>query len=271
MSIWYHFQNREHTAIMAAMQLQELDAQLRTWLPSSTFEDVDSALNGLQVGRRNPEVRHVAVAVDACLESFRRAAELRADLLFVHHGIFWGKVQSITAAQYERLRVLFDNDLALYAVHLPLDQHPELGNNAVMLRELGAEQLEPFGRLKGIPVGYRGRLPDPMPIELIVERLFRERSEVLSILPFGSENVSTVGVVSGGGPFAVEEAIEHGLDLFLTGDASHVVYHRAQETGINVVFGGHYLTEIWGVRAVAERLEAELGLRTSFIDLPTGL
>ena len=271
MSIWCYFQNLPHLDIMASMQLQELDSHLRAWLPLAEFEAIDPSLNGLQVGRRNPEVRHVAVAVDACLESFRRAAELHADLLFVHHGIFWGKECPITGSRYERLRSLLDNDLGLYAVHLPLDQHPELGNNAVMMRELGVGALQPFGSFKGSDVGYYGCLPQPLRLEQLVERLFQDRSAVLSVLPFGPEAIERVGIVSGGAPFAVDEAIEHGLDLFVTGDASHVVYHRAQEAGINVVFGGHYLTEVWGVRAVAARLESELGLQTSFIDLPTGL
>ncbi len=253
------------------MQLYELDRSLRDWLPLSEFEAIDPSANGLQVERRGPEVRHVAVAVDACLESFRRAGELGAEVLFVHHGIFWGKEQTVTGAQYERLRTLFDHDLALYAVHLPLDQHPELGNNAVMMRTLAAGRLEPFGSFKGSQIGYAGRLPEPLRLEQVVERLFGDRSKVLSMLPFGEEPIETLGVVSGGAPAAVEEAIERGLDLFITGDASHQVYHRALEAGINVVFGGHYATETWGVCAVAARLEAELGLKTSFIDLPTGL
>ncbi len=253
------------------MKLSELDETLRGWLPLAEFEAIDPSANGLQVDRRNPEVNHVAVAVDACLESFRRAAELGADLLFVHHGLFWGKEQTVTGAQYERLRTLFDHDLALYAVHLPLDRHPELGNNAVMMQELGVQELEPFGSFKGYEIGCAGRLREPLRLEQVVERLFGERSEVLSSLPFGPERIETLGVVSGGAPAAVEEAIERGLDLFITGDASHQLYHRALEAGINVVFGGHYATETWGVRAVAARLEAEFGLTTSFIDLPTGL
>ncbi len=256
---------------MTTMQLHELDARLREWLALSEFEGLDRSVNGLQVGRRNPEVRHVAVAVDACLETFRRAAELGADMLLVHHGIFWGHEQPVTGTHYERLRTLLENDLALYAIHLPLDEHPSIGNNAVMMRELGIEELQPFGSIRGRTVGYQGRLPEPARLEQVVAQLFNDRSAVLAILPFGPDVSGRVGIVSGGAPYVVEEAIAEALDLFITGDASHVIYHRALEAGINVVFGGHYLTETWGVRALASKMEQELGLRTSFIDLPTGL
>ncbi len=256
---------------MGTMQLVELDALFRDLMRLEDVASIDPSLNGLQVSRHRSEVTRVAFAVDACMETFRRAAQQQADLLFVHHGIFWGRETRLTGAHYERIRFLIENDLALYAVHLPLDMHPEFGNNAGMAAALGLNEVRPFGTFKGQQVGCAGTLSEPRTIEQITQTLFGGTEQVLGLLPFGPRDVRTVGLVSGGAPHEVEEAIAERLDLYITGDAAHTVYHRALETGINVIFGGHYLTETWGVRLLAERLAAQTDVETLFIDLPTGL
>lgn len=256
---------------MTGMRMVELDMWLRDQMNIDAMASVDNSLNGIQVERHNPEVSCVAFAVDACMGTFQRAVEQTADVLFVHHGLFWGKESTITGAHYERIRFLIEHDLALYAVHLPLDMHPEFGNNAGMAAALGLEQVRPFGWYKGHQIGFAGTLPRSQSMEQICRTLFGGTDSVLGILPFGPRDISSVGLVSGGAPYEVEQAISEGLDCYITGDAQHTVYHRAMEEKINVIFGGHYLTETWGVRLLSLRLAEETGLRTSFIDVPTGL
>ncbi|NBF40162.1 MAG: Nif3-like dinuclear metal center hexameric protein [Spirochaetes bacterium] len=253
------------------MQLNDLDRFLRSKLAIDAMRGEDPSINGIQVQRREPEISRVAVAVDACLESFRRAAEWGAELLFVHHGLFWGHESPLTGAHYERIRYLMERDLGLYAAHLPLDMHPSLGNNARMASEIGLQQVRPFGSYHGTTIGVTGMLPEPADVGSVCDSLFGGRQEALSVLPFGPEKIESVALVSGGAPRLVSEAIAKEVDLYVTGDASHTIYHEALESETNVVFGGHYNTEVWGVRAVGELLAAELGLETTFVDVPTGL
>ena len=231
----------------------------------------DYSLNGLQVGDLKREIRKVAFAVDACRETFRKAVEEKADLLFVHHGIFWGRPFAITGPHYERMKLLINNSLALYAVHLPLDMHPEWGNNAVLASILGLEEQDGFGEFKGAKIGIKGILPEPLNRDEVVRRLFGGWEESIRVLPFGPEMIRSIGIISGGGTKEVQDAIDLGLDLYITGDSSHQVYHQSLEAGINVLFGGHYMTETTGVKAVMEKAGKELSLETVFIDVPTGL
>jgi dinuclear metal center YbgI/SA1388 family protein len=253
------------------MTLAELDNYLRETLRLSEYQRVDASMNGVQVGRREKEVHRVAVAVDAARETIQRAAEWDADVLLVHHGLFWGQPLAVTGRHYERVKALLDADTALYAVHLPLDSHEELGNNAVMARKLGLQDLRPFGTYKGVDIGWAGSLSVPLSAEAIARTLFGSVNELLGLLPFGDAENRNIGIVSGGGIREVAQAIDDSLDLFITGDASHTVYHDCLEAGINVMFAGHYNTETWGVRAVASRLSETFDLETTFIDLPTGL
>ncbi len=232
---------------------------------------VDPALNGLQVGRRDTTVARVACAVDACLETMQRAADWQADLLFVHHGLFWGRPLALTGTRLARVRMLLEHDLALYAMHLPLDCHPTLGNNAGLADALDLRERAPFGDYRGVAVGIQGRLPEPQPLDRLTDRLFGGEHNCLAVLPFGPASIERVALVSGGGTRDLDAAIAAGADLFVTGDASHENYHAALEAGIHVVSGGHYLSEVFGVRAVAVRLERDLGMATTLIDVATGL
>jgi len=253
------------------MNIHDFDVWCRSFLAIDDCVGTDSSLNGLQVGNQNAPLKKVAFAVDACLETFRKAADEKADLLFVHHGLFWGKPLAVTGSMYERMRILIEGNLALYGVHLPLDMHPEWGNNAGLASVLGLEEQEPFGAYKGLRIGVKGRFSTPMKRDDVITRLFGGWEESIRMLPFGPEMVSSVGIISGGAPFEVAEAIAEGLDLYITGDASHSIYHQSLEAGINVLFGGHYLTETSGVRAVEKKVREELELETVFIDVPTGL
>jgi dinuclear metal center YbgI/SA1388 family protein len=253
------------------MHLQDFDTLIRHVLDLDGFSGTDAALNGLQVANQKDRVEKVAFAVDACLESIRRASEWEADLLFVHHGLFWGKPLAVTGGHYQRLRALIQADLALYAAHLPLDMHPELGNNAGLARRIGLQQLQPFGEHRGTKIGYKGTLPEPMSLEQIVRACCGTNEREITALPFGPEAISTVGIVSGGAAGDALQAIEEELELFITGDASHEIYHNCLEGRINVIFAGHYLSETSGVMQLAEKLEKETDLQTRFFDIPTGL
>lgn len=255
----------------AAMTLADLDQMLSETLNHRAWAGKDKSLNGLQVGRKNPEVHRVAFAVDACLQSFERAVAVEADVLVVHHGLFWGMPLAVVGDHQRRLRYLMDHDLALWASHLPLDAHPTLGNNAGLAQALGLTNLEPFGDYRGTKIGFKGQLPTPLRLDRVCELLFHGRENVLQVLGFGKTEVSTVGLVSGGAPQEVAEAIAEGVDLYITGDADHTIHHQALEAGINVISGGHYATETWGVRLLAQHLHRETGLPAIFLDLPTGL
>jgi dinuclear metal center YbgI/SA1388 family protein len=252
------------------MLLREFDALIKSLLPFDLVEKADSALNGLQVGRRSENIARVAFAVDASLESFKRAVREKADLLFVHHGLFFGKTKPVTRNLYERITYLAQHDLALYAAHLPLDVASEVGNNAGIARKLKLKDEEPFGVYHGVKIGVKGVLPAPRPFRGIVEEMLGNSATPPSFLAFGKEMVSSVGIVSGGSPKNALDAIEEGLDLFITGDRSHEVYHECLEAGLNVLFAGHYVSEVFGVEALCKKLATETDLETIFIDVPTG-
>lgn len=236
---------------------------------------IDSALNGIQVGCERAEIARVVTAVDASIETIRRAIEREADCLFVHHGIFWGSGgvgRAITGNHYTRIKTLLTHNCALYAAHLPLDIHATLGNNIAIAEQLQLADVKPFGRYEGVAIGYCGTLAEAQSLEEIRHTLLRTASaEPLGVLPFGPERCRRVAVVSGGGNFALGEAIESGIDLLITGDIRYSSYYEAQENDINLLFAGHYNTETGGVRRVAQHLSRELQIHAEFLDLPTGL
>jgi dinuclear metal center YbgI/SA1388 family protein len=252
------------------MKICEFDLWARERLVFSGTDPLDASLNGLQAGRMDMEVNRMAFAVDACMDAFRRARDESSQAVFVHHGLFWGPAVPLTGVMGERVRFLMRNDMALYACHLPLDRHPQLGNNAGIAKALGLENVRPFGLYKGEKIGFKGTLPELSSLESITERLFGGWDSRMDALRFGPEGIRSVGVISGGGTHEVSQAIDEGLDLYITGDASHNVYHECREAGINVLFAGHYLTEVFGVRAAAEAAASELGIETLFLDIPTG-
>ncbi len=242
------------------MKLSEFCSFLDEYLKVSEFSDV--SVNGLQVEGES-QVERVAFAVDACMESFKAAKKCGADVLVVHHGIVWGGINRIAGITKRRVEFLLKNNISLYAAHLPLDAHPEVGNNALLLRRIGCEPKEPFGEYRGVMIGFASEFD----VARNVEELAANFSSA-TILPFGSEKVKRVAAVSGKGGFAVNEAIEKGVELLITGEAEHEVYHVAREGGLNVMFLGHYESEKLGVAKLAEIVAEKLGLDTIFIDVP---
>jgi dinuclear metal center YbgI/SA1388 family protein len=252
------------------MKLTDFDRWARERLEFEEIDGIDSSLNGIQAGDAGAEITTMAFAVDACMDSFQRAKNEGAQALFVHHGLFWGYDAPLTGVMGERVRFLMKNDISLYACHLPLDRHAELGNNARIVSELGLEEIKPFGEYKGRKIGFKGVLKESADIESLIVRLFGSWESRINVLRFGPSEIRSIGVISGGGTREVSQAINEGLDLYITGDASHNIYHESREAGINVLFAGHYLTEIYGVKAMAETVASELGLKTVFLDIPTG-
>lgn len=253
------------------MTSRDFDRYIRRILDLDAFQTADSALNGLQVDNSGKVIRKVAFAVDACLETFERAHKAQADLLFVHHGLYWGRVQAVKGSYRERIARLFDYDLALYAVHLPLDQHPSLGNNAGLCALLELGDIEAFGLYHGKKIGYKGILPVALSADDVAGRISFKGRPPLAIWPFGPEKSQSCGIISGGAAMDLSQAIDEGLELYVTGEVTHQIYHLARESRINVVCGGHYATEVWGVRSVMAAFAADTGLETEFIDAPTSL
>ena len=250
------------------MRLEELVDYLDGYLRIAEVPDYPNALNGLQVEGRD-EVRRIGVAVDASEASIRAAAGRGCDVLIVHHGLFWDGNVPVTGRRYRRLRLLIERGIALYSAHLPLDVHPEVGNNVVLARELGMMVEGTFGDYKGMPVGVWGRLA--LSREALAARLDEVLGGRVRLLPGGPERLERVGVLTGAGGGMIADAIAAGLDALVTGEGAHHTYFDAIEGGINVYYGGHYATETWGVRALGAHLSERFGVPTEFIDLPTGL
>jgi len=251
------------------MLLSELTTYLDAYLNLGAVPDYGNALNGLQVESLSGEVRRIAVAVDAAQATIDAAVREGADLLIVHHGLFWDGNRPVTGRRYHRLRALFDADIAVYGAHLPLDVHPEVGNNAVLARALGVEIRGRFGEYKGMPLGVWGELE--IGREALAARLDEVLGSRVAMVPGGPERIRRVGVITGSAGDAIGEARAAGLDAFITGEGAHHHYFDAEEGGINLYLGGHYATEVWGVRALAAHLEERFGLPWSFIAHPTGL
>ncbi|GHT64553.1 GTP cyclohydrolase 1 type 2 [Spirochaetia bacterium] len=253
------------------MTTKKLDIFFKSFLAIEDFSTADVSLNGLQVDNDGLEIQKIAFGVDASLETFKGAVAAGAGMLFVHHGLFWGHPLALAGNHRQRIKFLIDNNIALYAVHLPLDQHPTLGNNAALAELLGLEQIEPFGLYHGRKIGYKGILAKPLSIEEAVRRISFKGRPPLGVYPFGKKENVTCAVISGGAADEALQAIDEGIDLYVTGESSHQVYHEILEGRLNMIAGGHYSTEVWGVRKVMEHCVRELSMDSEFIDVPTGL
>ena len=234
----------------------------------SEMQDYDGAVNGLQV-QNNGAVTRIAAAVDASRSTARMAVEAGADLLVVHHGLFWAPSHPWTGRRYELLRQLLDNNLAVYSAHLPLDAHPSLGNNAVLCSKIGLRNLRPFFFDHGQYIGFQSRTK--IGRKALVQRLERAVGAKPLLIPGGPEACQRIGVVSGGAGADLEKAAEAGVDTYITGEGPHWTYALAEDLGVNVLYAGHYATETFGVRALAQHLSAKWRIPWLFLDHPTGL
>jgi dinuclear metal center YbgI/SA1388 family protein len=247
------------------MDRDQLVAVLDDHLDSDAVADV--AVNGLQVAGR-ARVERLATAVSVSLQLLEEVVDWGADALLVHHGLLWRSEvpPRLVGAYRERIRLLLEHDLSLVAYHLPLDRHPDHGNAAVMARMLGLEQLEPFGEFSGVSLGFAGIFPVPVDVEELCGRVRLVCDREPLLLPGGPERVASVGIVTGGAPTAMEEAITVGLDAFITGEAREWATYRACEEGIHFLAAGHHATERFGVRALGEYLASRFDLSVRFFD-----
>ncbi|WP_459194253.1 Nif3-like dinuclear metal center hexameric protein [Halosimplex sp. J119] len=242
-------------------------------LAPAEYADVDASANGLQVGPESASVETVAFAVDAAGATIETAVDRGADLLVVHHGLSWGGIDRVTGLAYDRIAPLVEDDLALYAMHLPLDGHDELGNAAGVADLLDLRDREPFGEVGPITIGQRGRASDSFSPDELAELLdsnLDTGGEGIQYFDYGPDEIEDVAVVTGGGADWLEEAIDADVDAFVTGEGKQKVYHQARDAGVNVFLGGHYATETFGVQSLQE-LADEWGLETTYVDHPTGL
>ena len=255
------------------MTLNELDAWLNAFLKKEDFS-ADPSRNGIQIQNAAPdnkEIKTVAFAVDACEATALAAAKAGADVLIVHHGLFWGGCETITGNFYKRAAAFIKNDLALIGYHIPLDANNPYGNNYGLAAAIGLSNCEAFGMWHGMSIGVRGEFQTPVTPEELRASFSKITKTDARLFQFGKSQIKTVGIISGGAGEDVDQAAALGLDCYITGEFTHQDFHPAEEFGINVISGGHYGTETMGVSLLKEKIEKELGLRTLFIDLPTDL
>lgn len=238
-----------------------LDRELRL----DAFHDVSN--NGLQVANKGKVVK-ICGGVDGSVEFFEKARDCGADFLVCHHGISWrDSLKRITELNYKAVSFLIENNMALYAAHLPLDAHPRVGHNAQLCKALGLTSLVRFGEYAGTEIGFQGKLPKPMPYQAFLELVRRKISSDIRTMDFGPKVVRSVAIVSGGAADEIKEAGEKGIDVYLTGEPKLEAYSLAQGYKIHGVFAGHYATETFGVKALCKMLGRRFAVPTEFVDL----
>jgi dinuclear metal center YbgI/SA1388 family protein len=251
------------------MKLTDLADYIAAELRIAEIQDYPNALNGLQMENAKGEVTRIVAAVDATLPVMRKAVAADGNLLLVHHGMFWNGAQPWTGSVFQKLKLCADHGLAVYAVHLPLDFHPTLGNDAVLARSLGLEPCGNFMKTKGTENGALIRTE--IPRTELVARLENATGAPVHLCPGGPEIARSIGIITGGAGSEVAAVARAGIDTFITGEGPHWSYTLAEELGINILYGGHYATETFGVKALAKHLAEKFGLAWEFVDHPTGL
>ena len=253
---------------MPKVPLQKIISHSDKILRTAAIGDYDGATNGLQV-ENSGQVTRIAATVDASLATVKLAIAAQADLLIVHHGLFWSKTHPWTGKRHALLRLLIENNLAVYSSHLPLDAHPKLGNNAQLAAALGLKNLKPFFPSHGQDIGLQTR--QKISRAELAKRLERATGVKPKVIPGGGEICERIGIVTGGAGGDLKIAAAAGVDTFITGEGPHWTFALAEELGLNVFYGGHYATETFGVKALAAELSKKFKLPWEFLDYPTGL
>ncbi|MSU36899.1 MAG: Nif3-like dinuclear metal center hexameric protein [Pedosphaera sp.] len=253
---------------MKTVSLATIVRECDRLLKPGTFVDYDGAVNGLQVENRRG-ISHIAAAVDATRATIRLAAKQGANLLLVHHGLFWDATHPWTGRHYELIRLLLESDLAVYSMHLPLDAHPTLGNAAGLARALRLRQVRPFFMEKGRHLGRQGLLR--ISRATLGEHLERVLGAPPTLLAGGGDSCLRIGICTGGAGSHMKTAAAEGVDTFITGEGPHWTHSQAEDLGLNVFYGGHYATETFGVKSLATALSQRFRIPWSFVDHPSGL
>ena len=248
--------------------LSDIVSYTDDFLRISDVGDWDDALNGLQI-ENSGRVTRIGAAVDVSTRALTEAQKRDIDLLIVHHGLFWPGLQPIRGALRRQLRIAFENDVALYSAHLPLDIHPKVGNNAQLVAALGLKSAQPFLEEKGKPVGLKTRAS--LPRIQLVHKLQKALNGPVKVFGFGPKQTRSIGVVTGAAGSEIYRVADDGIDTFITGETPHWAAVAAEELCMNLLLGGHYATEVFGVKALAAHLSKRFRIPWEFIDSPTGL
>jgi dinuclear metal center YbgI/SA1388 family protein len=253
---------------MPKVSLKSIVAYCDKILRTRDIGDYDGAVNGLQVENRGGVTR-IAASVDASLSTIKLAIAAKADLLIVHHGLFWNSRQPWTGRNFELVKLCVENDLAIYSSHLPLDAHPKLGNNAQLCAALGLKNLKPFFLTHGQTIGFKSQTK--ISRSDLAKRLQRATGAKPRMIPGGKTICENIGVVTGGAGGDLKLVASEGVDTFITGEGPHWTFAVTEELSLNVIYGGHYATETFGVKALAALLSKKFRLPWKFLDYPTGL
>lgn len=248
--------------------LDRIVSYANRYLRITEIGDSENARNGLQA-ENSGRVTKIGASVDVSTRVLREAARRKIDLLIVHHGLFWPGLQPVTQALYRQLKLAFDHDIAIYSAHLPLDLHPVVGNNARLAVALRLNSTKPFLEYKGQPVGLKTRTA--VSCDELIRRLEKSVSGPVKAFQFGPKKARAIGVITGGAGAEIHRVAEEGIDTFITGEAPHWAAVAAEELGINLLLGGHYATETFGVKALAAHLSKRFKISWVFIEAPTGL
>jgi dinuclear metal center YbgI/SA1388 family protein len=248
--------------------LSEIVSYTDRFLRIRDVGDWDNAVNGLQI-ENSGRVTRIGAAVDVSTRVLTEAAKKNVDFLIVHHGLFWPGLQPIQGALRRQLRIAFETDMALYSAHLPLDIHARIGNNARLVAALGLKSAQPFLEEKGQPVGLKVRAS--LPRSELVRKLQKVLNGPVKVFGFGPKQTRAIGAVTGAAGSEIYRVAEEEIDTFITGEAPHWAAVAAEELGMNLLLGGHYATEVFGVKALATHLSKRFRVPWEFIDCPTGL
>ena len=248
--------------------LTEIVRYTDKYLRVSEIEDWPNALNGLQI-ENSGQVTKIGAAVDVSTRVLSEAAKKDVHLLLVHHGLFWPGLQPVTKAVHRQLRIAFENDIALYSAHLPLDIHPKVGNNAQLAAALGLKSATSFFEEKGQLIGLKTRAS--ILRDELLRNLERSLGGKVKAFAFGPKRIKTIGIVAGSAGSEIYRVAQEKIDMFITGEAPHWAAVAAEELRINLILGGHYATETFGVKALAAYLSKRFKLPWEFLDFPTGL
>jgi dinuclear metal center YbgI/SA1388 family protein len=248
--------------------LSEIVEYANDYLRVSEIEDWPNALNGLQI-ENSGKVTRIGAAVDVSTRVLTAAAKKNVDLLIVHHGVFWPGLQSVTGALRRQLKIAFENDIALYSAHLPLDVHLKVGNNALLAATIGLKLAKPFLKERGEFVGVRAKFSGSH--DDLIRKIRKAIGSSVKTFKFGPKNSKNVGIVTGAGGSEIYRVAAENIDTFITGEAPHWAAVAAEELDLNLILGGHYATETFGVKALAAHLSERFKLSWEFLNFPTGL
>jgi dinuclear metal center YbgI/SA1388 family protein len=248
--------------------LSEIVEYTNDYLRVEEIEDWPNALNGLQI-ENSGKVTKIGAAVDVSTRVLTEAAKKNVDLLIVHHGLFWPGLQSVSGALRRQLKIAFENDIALYSAHLPLDLHSKVGNNAQLAAALGLKSTKRFLKEKGESIGVKAKVS--VSRSALIRKLRTVLRGPVKTFNFGSSAPRRVGVVTGAAGSEIYRVAEAKVDTLITGEAPHWAAVAAEELGMNLILGGHYATETFGVKALATHLSERFKLPWEFLNFPTGL